>query len=108
MTQQKTTKFNEKMTRKRLTIFKLYHKLLEDLETKKLIKRPTIPTYAKGNGHMYYILVKNNKRDKLIKYLQQKKINTVFHYITLQRPPLGKLKSTTHWPGMTFDAPVPA
>ena len=51
----------KKMTRKRLTIFKLYHKLLEDLETKKLIKRPTIPTYAKDNVHMYYILFKNNK-----------------------------------------------
>ena len=85
----------KKMTRKRLTIFKLYHKLLEDLETKKLIKRPTIPTYAKGNGHMYYILVKNNKRDKLIKYLQQKKINTVFHYIPLHSSPFGKLKATT-------------
>jgi dTDP-4-amino-4,6-dideoxygalactose transaminase len=64
-------------------------------EIKKLIKRPTIPTYAKANGHMYYILVKNNKRDKLIKYLQQKKINTVFHYIPLHSSPFGKLKATT-------------
>ena len=84
-----------KITKKRIAIFKFYHKLLENLETKKLITRPTIPTYAKGNGHMYYILVKNNKRDKLIKYLQQKKINVVFHYIPLHSSPFGKLKATT-------------
>jgi dTDP-4-amino-4,6-dideoxygalactose transaminase len=85
----------KKITRKRLAIFKLYHKLLENLEIKKLIKRPTIPTYTKANGHMYYILVKNNKRDKLIKHLQQKKINTVFHYIPLHSSPFGKFKGTT-------------
>jgi dTDP-4-amino-4,6-dideoxygalactose transaminase len=85
----------KKITRKRLAIFKLYHKLLEKLEIKKLIKRPTIPSYAKANGHMYYILVKNNKRDKLIKHLQQKRIHTVFHYIPLHSSPFGKLKATT-------------
>jgi dTDP-4-amino-4,6-dideoxygalactose transaminase len=85
----------KKITRKKLDIFKLYHKLLENLEIKKLITRPSIPTYAKANGHMYYILVKNNKRDKLIKYLQQKKINTVFHYIPLHSSPFGKLKATS-------------
>lgn len=85
----------KKITTKRLAIFKLYNKLLENLEIKKIIKRPKIPTYAKSNGHMYYILVKNNKRDKLIKYLKQKKINTVFHYIPLHSSPFGKLKATT-------------
>ncbi len=85
----------KKITKKRLAIFKLYHKLLENLEIKKLIKKPTIPTYAKANGHMYYILIKNNKRDKLIKHLQQKKINTVFHYIPLHSSPFGKFKATT-------------
>ena len=85
----------KKITKKRLAIFELYHKLLENLEIKKLITRPTIPTYAKANGHIYYILVKNNKRDKLIKYLKQKKIITVFHYIPLHSSPFGKLKATT-------------
>jgi len=85
----------KKIKKKRLAMFKLYHKLLENLEIKKLITRPTIPSYAKTNGHMYYILVKNNKRDKLIKHLQQKKIHTVFHYIPLHSSPFGKLKATT-------------
>ena len=38
---------------------------------------------------------KQNKRDKLIKYLQQKRINAVFHYIPLHNSPFGKLKATT-------------
>ena len=85
----------KKITRKRLAIFKLYHKLLENLEIKKLITRPSISTYAKANGHMYYILVKKNKRDKLIRYLQQKNIKTFFHYVPLHSSPFGKLKTTT-------------
>jgi dTDP-4-amino-4,6-dideoxygalactose transaminase len=80
---------------KRLKIFNHYHSLLQTLEIANVIKRPALPTYVKHNGHMYYILVKNNKRDKLIKYLQQKKINTVFHYIPLHSSPFGKLKTTT-------------
>jgi dTDP-4-amino-4,6-dideoxygalactose transaminase len=83
----------KKIIIKRLKIFNHYHSLLQILEIANVIKRPALPTYVKHNGHMYYILVKNNKRDKLIKYLQQKKINTVFHYIPLHISPFGKLKT---------------
>ena len=85
----------KKIIIKRLKIFNHYHSLLRTLEITNVIKRPIIPTYVKPNSHMYYILVKNNKRDKLIKYLQKKKINTVFHYIPLHSSPFGKLKTTT-------------
>jgi dTDP-4-amino-4,6-dideoxygalactose transaminase len=85
----------KKIKIKRLKIFNHYHSLLQKLGIANVIKRPALPTYVKHNGHMYYILVKNNKRDKLIKYLQQKKINTVFHYIPLHSSPIGKLKATT-------------
>jgi dTDP-4-amino-4,6-dideoxygalactose transaminase len=84
----------KKIIIKRLKIFNHYHSLLQTLEIANVIKRPALPTYVKHNGHMYYILVKNNKRDKLIKYLQKKKINTVFHYIPLHSSPFGKLKTT--------------
>ena len=83
----------KKITRKRFSVFKLYHKLLENLEIKKLIKRPTVPKYAGHNGHMYYLIFKDNQRNKLIKYLKQKKINTVFHYISLHNSLFGRLKS---------------
>ena len=85
----------KKIIKKKLEIFKFYHKLFKNLEIKKLITRPKIPAYTKANGHIYYILVKKNKRDKLIKYLQQKKIKTVFHYIPLHSSPFGKLTTKT-------------
>jgi dTDP-4-amino-4,6-dideoxygalactose transaminase len=66
---------------------------LENLEIKKLIKRPSIPNTLSIMAHMYYLIVKNNQRNKLIKYLKQKKINTVFHYIPLHNSPFGRLKT---------------
>ena len=82
----------KKITKKRINIFNNYHQQLKNLEIKNLIKRPTIPNYAKSNGHIYYVLGKNNKRDKLIKYLQQNKISTVFHYVPLHSSSFGNLK----------------
>lgn len=83
----------KQITKKRIRIFNQYHKLLKKLETKKLIIRPFVPDYAKHNGHIYYIILENNQRTNIIKYLKQKKINTVFHYIPLHSSPYGKLKT---------------
>ena len=83
----------KQIIKKRIRIFNQYHKLLKNLEIEKIIKRPTIPNYAKHNGHMYYIIVKKNRRTDLIKHLKQKKINTVFHYIPLHSSVFGKLKT---------------
>ena len=82
----------KKITKKRLVIFKHYHRLLEILEIKNFIKRPLIPKFSKPNGHIYYIITKNNKRDKLIKYLKQKKISALFHYVPLHNSPFMRLK----------------
>lgn len=81
----------KKIIRKRLSLFNQYHKLLKKIEIKKLIKRPTNQKHTESNGHNYYIIVKKNKRNKLIKYLQRKKINTVFHYVPLHSSSFGKL-----------------
>ena len=70
-------------------------RIFQNLEIKNIIKRPAIPEYAKTNGHMYYILVKNNKRERIIKYLKQSKINTVFHYVSLHSSKFGILKGKT-------------
>lgn len=83
----------KKIKKKRIDIFNAYDQQLKNLKIDKMIKRPTIPKYAKHNAHMYYLIVKNNQRTKLIKYLKQKKINTVFHYIPLHSSPNGKLKT---------------
>ena len=63
----------KKIIRKRLSLFDHYHKLLKKLEIKKLIKRPYVPNHCNLNGHIFYIIIKKNKRDSLIKFLQKKK-----------------------------------
>ena len=84
----------KKITKKRVKIFNEYHKILREFEIKNLVIRPTIPKYAKHNGHIYYLIVKKN-RDRLIQYLKRKKINSVFHYIPLHSSPFGKLEGKT-------------
>lgn len=83
----------KKITKKRINIFNNYHQQLDSLEIKKLIKRLTIPKYTKHNAHIYYLIVKNNQRNKLIEFLKQKNIDVVFHYVPLHGSPYGRLKT---------------
>ena len=85
----------KKIIKKRGNIFNEYHQRLKSLENKKFIKRPSIPKYAKHNSHIYYLIVMNNQRNKLIKYLKQKKISSIFHYIPLHSSPFGKKNTQT-------------
>lgn len=83
----------KKITQKRLVYFKYYHKLLEVLEQRNFIKRPEIPKYAQQNGHIYYVILRKNVRDKLIKYLLKKNIYALSHYVPLHSSPFGKQKT---------------
>lgn len=79
------------ITKQRIKIWNKYHKKLEDLEKKGLIKRPFIPSYAQHNGHLYYVITKNlQARDKLISFLKRRGILTPFHYVPLHSSPAGK------------------
>lgn len=80
-----------KITKKRIEIWDKYHKKLEDLEKKGLIKRPFIPYYAQHNGHLYYIITENPKtQNKLICFLKKRSILALFHYVPLHSSPAGK------------------
>ncbi len=79
------------ITKKRLVIWKRYHKELKDLEKKEFIRRPIIPQYATHNAHLYYILTRSLKeRDGLIGFLKERGILAVTHYIPLHSSPAGK------------------
>lgn len=69
----------------------LYNEGFEDLEKQGKIKRPTIPEGCEHNAHMYYIKTKDlEERTRLIKFLQHRDIQAVFHYIPLNNSPAGK------------------
>ena len=64
---------------------------LTDLAKQGKIEQPVIPEYCTHNAHMYYIKVKDLVlRSKLIKFLNDKGIQGVFHYVPLHTSPAGK------------------
>ena len=81
----------DKINDKRLSIWNFYHEELKELEDKGVLERPYIPEYATHNAHMYYIKVKDLKvRTKLLTYLKERGILSVFHYVPLHSATAGK------------------
>ena len=81
----------DKINDKRLSIWNFYHDELKELEDKGVLERPYIPEYATHNAHMYYIKVKDLRvRTKLLAYLKERGILSVFHYVPLHSATAGK------------------
>lgn len=81
----------DKINDKRLSIWNFYHEELKELEDKRVLERPYIPEYATHNAHMYYIKVKDLRvRTKLLAYLKERGILSVFHYVPLHSATAGK------------------
>jgi dTDP-4-amino-4,6-dideoxygalactose transaminase len=68
----------------RLNTWQKYYDGLKELEDNGLIELPTIPDECVHNAHMFYLKTQNlETRSKLIHYLKQNNIMSVFHYIPL-------------------------
>ena len=81
----------DKINDKRLSIWNFYHEELKELEDKGVLERPYVPEYATHNAHMYYIKVKDLRvRTKLLAYLKERGILSVFHYVPLHSATAGK------------------
>ncbi len=80
----------EKINNDRLASWQLYYNGLEELKNKGLIELPVIPNECVHNAHMFYIKLKDlDERTKLIKYLKEKGIESVFHYVPLHSAKAG-------------------
>lgn len=76
----------EKIQSKRIDIWNRYAEGLAELVDIGKIQLPIIPNYATNNAHMFYIICKNyDERTTLIKYLKEKDIHPVFHYLSLNK-----------------------
>ena len=83
-------RLTKSITRRRVNIWNKYHNHLEVLESKSLVRRPTIPKNVRFNGHLYYVLTRSGKeRDELLKHLRNRGILSVFHYVPLHCSPGG-------------------
>lgn len=81
----------DKINDNRLATWNMYHAGLEELEKKGCISRPIIPEGCVHNAHMYYIKTACLKeRTLLSKYLKERGIQSVFHYIPLHAATAGR------------------
>ncbi len=80
----------DSITDKRQSVWSQYHAAFDDLEQESKIQRPNIPEHCIANAHMYYLLLPNAaSRNDLIKYLKQRNVHAVFHYVPLHSSPAG-------------------
>ncbi len=76
---------------RRLAIWNYYDNALRPLADAGLIEQPYVPDYAEHNAHMYYIKLKDlETRTSLIRYLREKDVMAVFHYIPLHSSKAGQ------------------
>lgn len=82
---------SELIQNKRMAIFDYYHKNLRHLADEGKIEQPVIPDGCSHNAHMYYFKVRDMEtRDRLIRWLREHGIQSVFHYVPLHSSPAGK------------------
>jgi len=78
----------ERIQKLRKKVWTLYYEYLEPLEEKGFIRLPVVPEYASVNGNFFYFRVNDaSTREELLKYLQNKGIQAVFHYLPLHKSP---------------------
>ena len=87
----------DRVTQERLASWQRYHKLLESLESKGILRRPIVPNDCHHNAHMYYVLLAPDiDRQKVLDELKRNDIGSVFHYVPLHSSPAGKRYGRTH------------
>jgi dTDP-4-amino-4,6-dideoxygalactose transaminase len=69
---------------RRKKIWQIYYDELVSVAEKGHIKLAELPSYASNNGHMFYIICNDgNIQQLLLKYLKDRGILAVFHYLSL-------------------------
>ena len=80
----------DEITQARMDRWNEYLEQLSPLAKEGRIELPYIPSCCEHNAHMFYIKTKDMKeRSRLIDFLKQKDILSVFHYVPLHSAPAG-------------------
>ena len=80
----------DKINQTRLERWKQYYELLSPLQETGKIELPVIPEGCVQSGHMFYIKTKDQEeRARLIAFMKENDILTVFHYVPLHSAPAG-------------------
>ena len=91
----------ERITRKRLEIWSRYNEEFQILAQSGNLVLPHIPAECKHNGHLFYCILESPEvRERFLKFLKEKGILAIFHYIPLHLSPMAKKL------GLEADLPV--
>lgn len=75
----------------RLDRWNQYYSELECLQDQGIIQLPVVPDECVHNAHMFYIKTSDiEERTKLISYLKEHEVHSVFHYVPLHSSPAGE------------------
>jgi len=76
----------DEIQEKRIAIWNRYLKNLDNLKSQ--VRLPEIPAHATVNGHLFYLVLKDEDlRQNLISHLRKNQIHAVFHYLGLHKSP---------------------
>lgn len=80
----------ETLTTERLNLWDRYHDA-SALLAGSGVTRPTVPIDCRHNAHMYYVLLPRElPRDEVLRELDRRGVNAVFHYVPLHSAPAGR------------------
>ncbi len=78
------------ITEMRQKCYETYRQLLEPLAQQSLLQLPVIPAKCRSNYHLFHLLLPSaERRDALLRHLNDQGIHAVFHYIPLHNSPAG-------------------
>ncbi len=88
---------SEMIRNDRLRSWATYAEILRPLADEGFIELPFIPDECSHNAHMFYIKAKDlDERTRLIRFLKENGVESVFHYIPLHTSPAGKSLGRFH------------
>ena len=75
----------------RLHSWKVYDEAFQELREKGFVELPVVPENCVHNAHMYYLKCRDlAERTALIRFLKERDILAVFHYVPLHSAPAGR------------------
>jgi len=81
----------DKINANRLDTWNRYDSALRPLEEEGKLRLPVVPEGCVHNAHMFYIKTRDlEERTALIRFLKEKGITAVFHYVPLHSAPAGR------------------
>lgn len=87
----------EQVTARRRAMWSTYHDAFADAERNGRIRRPVVPPESPGNGHLYYLLMRDlDDRTAFIEHMDAAGIQCVFHYVPLHSSPAGRRLGRCH------------